>query len=140
MSDFQALQDTLQRHATQRRAEQELCEGLLGGLYRAFRRAGGEGQPLNNVSMELLPDPERRLQPVPAGEFYAAWFRLGLCEVMIRVRRYGDELHGEFGKGGTFRVTALDDASLNALARQILRDVTRMYTEEVPEGRTAALN
>lgn len=129
MSDFNALQATLERRAAERRADHEACEALLNSLYRAFRRAGGRGQPLNNVSMDMVPDPERRLQPIPEGEFHAAWFRLGLCEVLVRVRLVNGEFHGEFGRGGTFSVQSLSDDALSILARQILRDVTRMYEE-----------
>lgn len=133
MSDFDDLQFTLHRISEQRRTEQELCEGLLNGLYRALRTAGGRGQPLNNVSMDIVPDPWRRLVPVPLGEFHAAWFRLGLCEVLVRLRLHGEEFHGEFGNNGVFRVTDLDDDSMDALARQVLREVTSMYQGVQPE-------
>lgn len=127
MSDFDDLQLTLHRTAEQRRTEQELCERLLNGLYHALRTAGGRGQPLNNVSMDIVPDPLRRLVPVPLGEFHAAWFRLGLCEVLVRVRLHGEEFHGEFGTSGVFRVTDLDTDSVAVLARQLLREINRMY-------------
>lgn len=127
MSDFDALQQALHRLAEQHRTEQELCEALLNGLYHALRKAGGRGQPLNNVSVEMIPDPLRRLQPVPTGEFHAAWFRIGLCEVLVRVRMHGDGFHGEFGVNGLFQVTDLDNSTMTALARQVLRDVASMY-------------
>lgn len=133
MSDFDDLQFTLHRIAEQRRTEQELCEGLLNGLYHALRTAGGRGQPLNNVSMDIVPDPQRRLVPVPLGEFHAAWFRLGLCEVLVRVRLNGEEFHGEFGTDGVFRATDLDEETMTALARLMLREVTLMYEGQPQE-------
>lgn len=135
MSDFEALQLALHRLAARRRAEQQACEALLNGLYHALRASGGRGRPLNNVSMEVIPDPLRRMQPVPEGEFHAAWFRLGLCEVLVRVRLSGAEFHGEFGTSGVFSVTDLNDDTLAALARQVLRDVALMYEGSVsPAG------
>lgn len=135
MTDFDDLQLVLHRMAARRRAEQEACEALLNGLYHALRTSGGRGTPLHNVSMEIIPDPLRRMQPIPEGEFHTAWFRLGLCEVLLRVRLVDTEFHGEFGTNGVFSVNELTDETLTALARQVLRDVAAMYEGSVtPAG------
>lgn len=128
MSDFDALQAAIQRHAESRLADERACEACLNALYHALRRASGPGLPLNNVSLELLTDPAGRLRPPPVGAFHAAWLRLGLCEVFVRVRRVGGAFHGEYGEGGVFRLPELSDDALTVLARQLLREVTGHYT------------
>ena len=63
MSDFDALQRAIEVSASARQAEARACEACLTALYHALRHASGPGLPLNNVSMELLPDPQQRLGP-----------------------------------------------------------------------------
>lgn len=143
MSDFDALQAAIQRHAEARLADEHACEACLNALYHALRRASGPGQPLNNVSLEFSPDPGGRLRPPPVGAFHAAWLRLGLCEVFVRVRRVDGAFHGEYGEGGVFRLPDLAPDTLTALARQLLRGVAAQYTglEETGPGESGgALN
>ena len=127
MSDFDALQAAIVRHASTRQADTTACENLLHALYHAFRTASGPGQPLNNVNMEMVADPQVGLRPVPVGEFHAAWFRLGLCEVLVRVRRLGGEFHGEYAISGTFALTDPSDEAVLGLARRMLRDIAEVY-------------
>ena len=142
MSDFDALQATLARQAADRQADADACEALLGALYQAFRRGDGPGQPLHNVSLEPVPDPEQKLRPPPVGEFHAAWFRLGLCEVLIRVRRQHGEFHGEYATRGRFALSENDvsEESVIALARRILREVATEYSGLPLSGAVARLN
>lgn len=130
MSEFDALQATIARNAATRQADANACEALLNALYHALRSAGGPGLPLNNVTMEIVPDPGQRLKPAPVGDFHAAWFRLGLCEVLVRVRRQGHEFHGEYGYSGVFAMTEITVDSLVALARRVLRDIADVYAGE----------
>lgn len=138
MSDFDTLQAAIVRHASTRQNDAAACENLLNALYHAFRGASGRGQPLNNVSMEIVPDPEVRLRPVPVGEFHAAWFRLGLCEVLVRVRRLGGEFHGDYALAGTFALQELTEDAVLGLARRILRDLSEVYAGG--DGQGGALN
>ena len=130
MTDFDALQAAVQRYAHERQAEQRACEAFLNALYHALRSASGPGLPLNNVSMEPVPDPETRLRPPPPGSWHAAWMRLGLCEVLVRVRRDAGAFVGEYGQGGTFRLMGVGENELLALARRLLRDLTATYAGE----------
>ncbi len=127
MSDFDALQAIIRRHAEARQADQQACETFLNALYRALRRASGPGLPLNNVSLDPVPDPAQGLRPVPVGAYHAAWFRLGLCEVLVRVRRDGGHFRGEYAGGCAFEVQDPDENALTVLARRMLRDIGRFY-------------
>lgn len=127
MSDFDALQAAIQRHAERRVADERACEACLNALYHALRRASGPGLPLNNVSLDLLPDPWGKVRPPPVGSFHAAWLRLGLCEVLVRVRLVGGAFHGEYGDAGAFLLPELSEDALTVLARQLLRDVAAWY-------------
>lgn len=133
MSDFDALQAAIGRHAHERQAEQRACEAFLNALYHALRSASGPGLPLNNVAMEAVPDPGTRLRPPPPGSWHAAWLRLGLCEVLVRVRRDGGSFTGEYGQGGTFSLGSVTENDLIALARRLLRDVAASYASP-PHG------
>lgn len=128
MSDFDALQAVIARYASVRKADAEACEVLLNALYHAFRSASGPGLPLNNVSMDIVPDPYSRLRPVPVGNFHAAWFRLGLCEVLVRVRLHSGTFHGEFAQDGSFAIETLTEDTVLVVARHILKAVTALYT------------
>lgn len=127
MSDFDALQAAVRRRASERQAEARACEALLNALYHALRTASGPGLPLNNVSLDLVPDPAATLRPPPPGGWHAAWIRLGLCEVFVRVRREGGAFLGEYGPGFSFRLEDLGEDALIALARRMLRDLTAVY-------------
>lgn len=140
MSAFDQLQVVIRRHAAERQAEQQACESVLGGLYQALRSASGPGLPLNNVMLDLLPDPAARLRPSPAGAFHAGWLRLGVCEVLVRVRWTGEAFHGEFGPQGTFHLTSVSDDALKVLARQVLRELTATYAGEDLAAGPGALN
>lgn len=135
MSAFDELQAVIRRHAAARQAEQQACETVLTGLYQALRTAGGPGMPLNNVMLDMALDPEVRLRPLPLGAFHVGWLRLGVCEVMVRVRWTGTAFHGEFGLGGTFQLTSVSEEALAVLARQLLRELTATYaSEDLPGG------
>lgn len=127
MADFDELQAVMQRRAEHRLAEARACEAFLQALYHALRTAGGPGQPLHNVSLDMTEDPGARLRPTPAGGFHAAWLRLGLCEVLVRVRRIGGAFQGEFGEQGAFRLETISEDELTALARRLLREVASVY-------------
>lgn len=127
MGEFDDVQLAVRRHAEARQAEQRTCEAFLHALYHALRTASGPGLPLNNVTLDFTPDPETRLRPAPLGSFHAAWLRLGLCEVFIRVRRLEGAFQGEYGVSGVFRLEVTGEDELLALARQLLRDVAGMY-------------
>ncbi|MDL2345590.1 hypothetical protein QOL99_15745 [Deinococcus sp. MIMF12] len=139
MSDFDALQAAIRRRASERQAEARACEALLNALYHALRTASGPGLPLNNVSLDLVPDPVTALRPPPPGGWHAAWFRLGLCEVLVRVRRDGGTFVGEYAQGLSFRVESLDEDALIVLARRMLRDLAAVYAGTAEPG-SAALN
>ncbi|MPY66116.1 hypothetical protein F8S09_05310 [Deinococcus sp. SDU3-2] len=139
MSDFDALQAAIRRRASERQAEARACEALLNALYHALRTASGPGLPLNNVSLDLVPDPAATLRPPPPGGWHAAWFRLGLCEVLVRVRREGGAFVGEYGQGLSFRLEDMGEDALIALARRMLRDLTAVYAETAGPG-SGALN
>ena len=134
MSDFDTLQAVIHRHAEARRADAQACEAFLNALYRALRRASGPGLPLNNVSLDPVPDPAQGLRPVPVGAYHAAWFRLGLCEVLVRVRRDGRHFRGEYAGSCAFEVLAPDDDALTVLARRMLRDIGTLYGGPEGEG------
>ena len=133
MSDFDALQRAVQASAQARWAEAQQCEALLTALYQALRQASGPGLPLNNVAMELCPDPFQRLRPAPLGSYHAAWLRLGLCEVQVRVRREGPDFVGDYGQDTPFRLSRHADTEMLILARDLLRTLTRLYTQMSPE-------
>ncbi|GGS24647.1 hypothetical protein [Deinococcus knuensis] len=130
MSEFDELQAVIRRHADARQAEQRACEAFLNALYHALRTASGPGLPLNNVTLEFTADPAVRLRPAPAGSYHAAWLRLGLCEVLVRVRRADGAFQGEYGPGCAFRLERTGEDELLALARTLLRDVTAAYGGE----------
>ncbi|GAA5511458.1 hypothetical protein Dcar01_00168 [Deinococcus carri] len=130
MSDFDALQAAIRRHADERQAEQRACEAFLNALYHALRTSSGPGLPLNNVTLDPTPDPDSRLRPPPPGGWHAAWLRLGLCEVLVRVRREGGAFVGEYGQSGTFHLPHVSEDDLIALARRLLRDVAATYAGE----------
>ncbi|MFK7601455.1 hypothetical protein ACI3L1_04500 [Deinococcus sp. SM5_A1] len=127
MSEFDELQAAIRRHAHERQAEERACEAFLNALYHALRAASGPGLPLNNVTLDFTVDPANRLRPVPTGGFHAAWLRLGLCEVLVRVRRVGGAFQGEYGDGGSFRLEGAGEDELITLARQMLRGVADRY-------------
>jgi hypothetical protein len=127
VSEFDELQAAIRRHAHERQAEQQACEAFLNALYHALRAASGPGLPLNNVTLDFTSDPTHRLRPVPAGGYHAAWLRLGLCEVLVRVRRVDGAFQGEYGEGGIFRLEDVGEDGLIFLARQLLRDVAATY-------------
>lgn len=128
MSDFEALQRAIVLSAPQRQAEDAACEQFLWELYLALRHSGGVGQPLNNVSMEPQGSAQM-LRPPPLGSWHAAWFRLGLCEVLVRVRREGNDFIGDYAGGETFRLPQSSDA-VQGFARQLLRALARHYRPE----------
>ncbi|MDB5044895.1 MAG: hypothetical protein JWQ08_945 [Deinococcus sp.] len=134
MSDFDALQAAIRRHAEARQTEQRACEAFINALYHALRTASGPGLPLNNVTLDFTPDPANRLRPAPPGGWVAAWLRLGLCEVLVRVRRTEGMFQGEYGSDGTFRLERISEDDLIALARQLLRDVAATYASQSPSG------
>jgi hypothetical protein len=123
-SDFDRLQATIRAATESRQSEARACEVFLNALYHSFRHASGPGLPLNNVSLDLTDDPDNRLRPVPLGGWHAAWFRLGLCEVYIRVRREVGQFVGEYGPRASFSMAGADEEGLLVLARQILRELT----------------
>lgn len=127
MSEFDELQAVIRRHANGRQSEERACEAFINALYHALRAASGPGLPLNNVTLDFTVDPANRLRPVPTGGFHAAWLRLGLCEVLVRVRRVGGAFQGEYGEGGSFRLEMSGEDELTMLARQMLRDVADTY-------------
>lgn len=135
VNDFDTLQAVIRRHAGERQGEGRACEAFLSALYHALRTASGPGLPLNNVTLDPTPDPAGRLRPPPSGSWHAAWLRLGLCEVLVRVRRDQGAFVGEYGQGGTFRLTGVTEDDLILLARRLLRDVAATYAGEDPAAR-----
>lgn len=133
MSEFDELQAAIRRHAHARQAEAQACEAFLNALYHALRTASGPGLPLNNVTLDFTTDPANRLRPVPNGGFHAAWLRLGLCEVLVRVRRVDGAFQGEYGESGCFRLEQTGEDALITLARRMLRDVADTYAGAEPE-------
>jgi hypothetical protein len=131
-TDFDLLQTAIRAATEARQSEFRACETFLNALYHAFRHANGPGLPLNNVSLELVEDSSNRMRPVPAGGWHAAWFRLGLCEVYIRLRREAGHFAGEYGPRASFNLEGVDEEGLLALARQILRELAAEQ-----EGKTA---
>ncbi|SMB91115.1 hypothetical protein [Deinococcus hopiensis] len=127
MTDFDALQAAIERYAHERQAEQRACEAFLNALYHALRSASGPGLPLNNVAMEPVADSQTRLRPPPPGSWHAVWLRLGLCEVLVRVRRDAGAFVGEYGQSSAFRLTSVGENDLLVLARRLLRDVAASY-------------
>ncbi|WP_216319661.1 hypothetical protein [Deinococcus aestuarii] len=134
VNDFDALQAVIRRAADARQAEQRACEAFLNALYHALRTASGPGLPLNNVTLDFTPDPHNRLRPVPPGGWHAAWLRLGLCEVLVRVRREGGAFVVEYAGRGAFHLTGTTEDDLIALARRLLRDVAAVYAGEEVQG------
>jgi hypothetical protein len=130
MTDFDALQRAIEASAPERQSETQTCETFLTALYHALRHASGPGLPLNNVAIEPLSDPAIRLRPPPPGSWSAAWFRLGLCEVLIRVRRDGQDYVGEYGPHGQFRVQVVSENELLALGRELTRSLAGLYEPE----------
>ena len=124
-TDFDLLQAAVQATTEGRQGEVRACEAFLNALYHAFRHANGPGLPLNNVSLDWADDPGNRLRPVPIGGWYAAWFRLGLCEVYVRVRRDAGagRFVGEYGPRASFSQEGVGEEQLLALVRQILREL-----------------
>ncbi|MFC4455981.1 hypothetical protein [Deinococcus sonorensis] len=120
-TDFDALQASIQATSGPRLAEQRACEAFLNALYHALRHASGPGLPLNNVSIEPAEDRTVRLRPLPQGSWHAAWFRLGLCEVYVRVQRQAGQFVGEYGQQGRFRQSGISEDDLLALARSLMR-------------------
>lgn len=135
MTDFDALQRAVQASAAMRQAEAQSCEGLLTALYQAFRHASGPGLPLNNVSMEAVAVSDQSLRPLPLGSWYAATFRLGLCEVRVQVRRDGADFVGEYGGSGQFRLHWFTESEMLALGRHILRRLAEIYDADAQPRR-----
>ncbi|WP_370657337.1 hypothetical protein [Deinococcus sp. KNUC1210] len=125
MSDFDALQEAVRRSAEARQAELQFCEAFIQALYQSFRHANGPGLPLNNVSLDWADDAANRVRPVPLGGWHAAWIRLGLCEVYVRVRLDAGRFVGEYGPHGQFSQEYTGEDDLLILARTILRDLVR---------------
>jgi hypothetical protein len=123
-SDFDLLQAAVRAASELRQSEVRACEAFLNALYHAFRHANGPGLPLNNVSLELAEDPWNRMRPVPLGGWHAAWFRLGVCEVYVRVRREAGRFVGEYGPRAGFSQEGIGEDELLVLARQMLRELT----------------
>lgn len=140
MSEFDELQAVIQRHAERRQAEERACEAFIQALYHALRTASGPGLPLNNVTLDFIDDPTNRLRPTPSGGVHAAWLRLGLCEVLVRVRRLDGAFQGEYGEGGVFRLETTTEDDLIGLARLMLRDVTATYSGQAGDVQTKRLN
>ena len=122
-TDFDLLQAAVRAGAERRQGEVRACEAFLNALYHAFRHANGPGLPLNNVSLDLTDDPENRMRPVPLGGWHAAWVRLGVCEVYVRVRRDSGRFVGEYGPRASFAQEGTGEEDLLVLARQILREL-----------------
>ncbi|WP_424952128.1 hypothetical protein [Deinococcus sp.] len=122
-TDFDLLQAAVRAAAERRDSELRACEAFLNALYHAFRHANGPGLPLNNVSLDWADDQANRIRPVPLGGWHAAWFRLGVCEVYIRVRRHAGRFVGEYGPSASFSREGVDEEALLVLARQILREL-----------------
>ncbi|WP_161882043.1 hypothetical protein [Deinococcus alpinitundrae] len=135
MTEFDALQHAVERSASKRQAETRACEAFLTALYHALRHASGPGLPLNNVTTEVATDPVVTLRPPPLGAWHAAWFRLGLCEVRVRVRRDGADFVGEYGPQGQFRLHLVSEADLLALGRQMMRHLTDLYESDAQPPR-----
>lgn len=140
MSEFDELQAVIRTHADARQNEQRACEAFLNALYHALRTASGPGLPLNNVTLDFTADPANRLRPTPSGGFHSAWLRLGLCEVLVRVRRIEGAFHGEYGENGVFKLEAVSEDELLVLARKLLRDVTATYAGENAHTGISQLN
>ena len=136
MTDFDALQRAIEASASARLSEVQSCETFLTALYHALRHASGPGLPLNNVATEPLSDPATKLRPPPLGSWSAAWFRLGLCEVLVRVRRDGADYVGEYGPHGQFRLRIVSENELLALGRELTRSLAGLYE---PNGGTGRL-
>ncbi|ADV67998.1 hypothetical protein [Deinococcus maricopensis] len=126
-ADYAALQQAIQKTRNARAADQETCEAFLNALYHAARHANGPGKPLNNVTLNAAPDPFARVRPVPVGGTHAAWLKLGLYEVLVRVRRDGPSYIGEYGQRGTFLLTRPGETELLDLARAIIADGADLY-------------
>lgn len=136
-NNFDALQNIVRCCAESRQADERACERFLNMLYQTLRHAGGPGMPLQNVSMDIIPDPMQRLRPAPAGSFHAAWLRLGACEVLVRVRRQGgQQFEGEYGEWGRFEVIGLHHETMMALVNRMVRDIGRMYTQQTSGAST----
>lgn len=127
MSDFDTLQNALTKTAEARQSEAHDCDAFLHNLYQTLRRASGPGMPLHNVGMETVIDPQQKLKPPPLGAFHAAWFRLGICEVLVRVRREQGVYYGLFGDFSHFTVKLADSETMQTLSRQFLRDLAQAY-------------
>lgn len=122
-TDFDQLQAAVRATAELRQSEVRACEAFLNALYQAFRHANGPGLPLNNVSLDWAEDPANRMRPVPLGGWHAAWFRLGLCEVYVRLRRDGGRFVGEYGPRASFSQEGVSEEELLVLARRMLREL-----------------
>ncbi|WP_425147381.1 hypothetical protein [Deinococcus sp.] len=139
-TDFDALQVAVQVSTEARQAEARVCEAFLNALYQAFRHSGGPGLPLNNVSLDWAEDAANRVRPVPLGGWHAAWVRLGLCEVYVRVRRDAGRFVGEYGPHGRFSQEGIGESDLLGLARTILRDLVREQRGSLPEEEARLTN
>lgn len=135
MTDFDALQHAIAASSAPRQAETRACEACLTALYHALRRANGPGLPLNNVMMEPAPDPFQSVKPAPLGSWHAAWFRLGLCEIRVRVRREGSGFVGEYGPAGQFRLPLVSESEMLGLGREVLSHLIRLYGVEALPSR-----
>lgn len=140
MSEFDELQAVIRQHAERRQTEERACEAFLQALYHALRTASGPGLPLNNVTLDFIEDSANRLRPTPSGGFHAAWLRLGLCEVLLRVRRVEGGFQGEYGEGGVFRLETTSEDDLIRLARRVLRDVAATYAGEASSVQARGLH
>ena len=139
-ADFEALQDAVRAAAELRQAEVQLCEAFLNALYQAFRHANGPGLPLNNVSLDWADDAANRVRPVPLGGWHAAWIRLGLCEVYVRVRRDAGRFVGEYGPRGQFALEGVGEHDLLILARTMLRELIRLQRGGAAQGEERLAN
>ncbi|TSA83061.1 hypothetical protein FNU79_13175 [Deinococcus detaillensis] len=135
MTDFDALQRAIGASLSSRQAEARACEACLTALYQALRHANGPGLPLNNVMMEPASDLFRSIKPAPLGSWHAAWFRLGLCELRVQVRREGSDFVGEYGPSGHFRIHLLSEMEMLGLGREVLSQLIRLYDADAQLSR-----
>lgn len=137
MPDFEALRNALFHTAEARQAEALDCDAFLQHLYQTLRHANGPGMPLHNVGMEMVVDPQQKLKPPPLGAFHAAWFRLDICEVLIRIRREKGIYYGEFGDFSKFQVELADSETMQALSKQLINDLVQIYEHANVDGNRA---
>ena len=91
--------------------------------------------PLNNVTTGAAArSGQQRLGPRRWAAWYAAWFRLGLCEVRVRVRRDAPSFVGEYGPRGQFRLHLVSEAEVLGLGREVMRSLASGYGADARSG------